>query len=115
MVNLTPLQLLGISIAIAGALSTGTVQLTDIFGPHVAKSIASAASLISAVLGGIVTALAGQASIVKSVAAMPGISGIQVNASANQALAQVAMDDDQPKVEAIPAAAAVVEKTAKGA
>lgn len=112
--NLTPLQWIGISIAIAGALSTGTVQLTDIFGGHIAKIIASAASLTSGVLGGVVTSLAGQSSIVRQVQAMPGVEKIVVGAQSNQTLASLAIDQDQPKIEPAPGATQAVAQIAKG-
>ena len=113
--NLTPLQIIGIVLAINGALTGATAQLTDLFGPLVAKDIVSVASLGSAILGGIITAMSGQASMIRNVAAMPGVEAITVNKLANQALASVAVDPAQPKVDATPQAQAAVTNIAKGA
>jgi hypothetical protein len=115
--NLTPLQIIGIILAINGALTGATAQLTDLFGAIVAKDIVSIASLGSAILGGIITSMSGQASQIKNVAAMPGVERISVNSQANTALATIAVSDDATaqKVVAIPAAEAAVTKTASAA
>ena len=110
--NLTPLQIIGIILAVNGALTGATAQLTDLFGPIVAKDIVSLASLGSAILGGIITALSGQASQVKNVLAMPGIEKVTVNAQANQVLSAMAVDRAVDKIAPTPAAQADVEKKA---
>mgnify|MGYP001599709102 CR=1 FL=1 len=110
--NLTPLQIIGIILAVNGALTGATAQLTDLFGPIVAKDIVSLASLGSAILGGIITALSGQASQVKNVLAMPGIEKVTVNAQANQVLSAMAVDRTVDKIAPTPAAQADVEKKA---
>lgn len=113
--NLTPLQIIGIVLAINGALTGATAQLTDLFGAIVAKDIVSVASLGSAILGGIITAMSGQAAQVRNVAAMPGVERVSMNADASPALAQVAVDPTQPKVGAsTPDARAALQATAKG-
>lgn len=113
--NLTPLQIIGIILAVNGALTGATAQLTDLFGPLIAKDIVSVASLGSAILGGIITAISGQATMIKNVAAMPGVETITVNKMANPALATIAVDPAQLKVEATPQAAAAVNATARAA
>ena len=112
--NLTPLQIIGIILAINGALTGATAQLTDLFGALVAKDIVSLASLGSAILGGIITAMSGQATMIRNVAAMPGVESITVNRMANQAVASVAVDPAQPKVDATPQAATAVSRIANG-
>ena len=115
-VNLTPLQIIGIILAINGALTGATAQLTDLFGAVVAKDIVSLASLGSAILGGIITAMSGQATMIKNVAAMPGVERISVNQSAGPALAQAATDPSQPKIGATTREVRdVLTDTAKGA
>lgn len=111
--NLTPLQIIGIILAVNGALTGATAQLTDLFGPVIAKDIVSIASLGSAILGGIITSISGQASQVKNVLAMPGIEHIAVNGQANQALAAVAVDPSVDKIAPTQAAMAAVTQTAK--
>lgn len=113
--NLTPLQIIGIILAINGALTGATAQLTDLFGAVVAKDIVSVASLGSAILGGVITSMSGQASQIRNVASMPGVERISVNTTANQTLAQAATDPTQPKVGATtPQVREVLKDTAKG-
>ncbi len=112
--NLTTLQKLGIAMIIFGALGSGTAQLTDLFGPTIAKDISSAVSLLNSILGGIVTMFGGQGSQLKNVAALPGVEKIEINGLANQTVAQVAVDPTQMKVAATPSALQTVAETAKG-
>lgn len=113
--NLTPLQIIGIILAVNGALTGATAQLTDLFGPLVAKDIVSVASLGSAILGGIITSISGQGAQIKNVLAMPGVERINVNAQANQTLAAIAIDPGVDKIAPTPAAMATVTQTAKAA
>jgi hypothetical protein len=96
--NLTGKQILSIVAAVVSALMLATTQLTDIFGPSVAKSIVSVAALTNMILNSVVVALTGQATLVKDVAAMPGVEKITVNSGANQVLAAVASDPQVSKV-----------------
>lgn len=113
--NITPLQWLGIILIINGALIGSTAQLTDLFGTVATKYIVSIASLGNSIVGGIITFLSGQGSLVKTVAAMPGVQQITVNAAANQTLAQIATSNDPAaaKIEPVPAAAATVTNIAR--
>lgn len=113
--NLTPLQIIGIILAVNGALTGATAQLTDLFGAVIAKDIVSIASLGSAVLGGIITSMSGQGSQIRNVAAMTGVESIKVNGQANSTLATLAMDPAQNKVAPTQAAVAEVSATAKAA
>lgn len=115
MLNLTPLQIIGIVLAINGGLIGATAQLTDLFGPMVAKDIVSIASLGNLILGGIITAISGQASQIKNVLAMPGVERISVNSQANAALATIAVDPTANKIAPTPAALQEVTATAKAA
>lgn len=110
--NLTPLQIIGIILAINGALTGATAQLTDLFGQVAAHDIVSVASLGSAILGGIITSMSGQGSQVRNVLAMPGIEKITVNAQANQTLSSIAVD---PKVNNISPTAAAQDDVEKKA
>jgi hypothetical protein len=112
--NLTPIQILGIILVINGALIGSTAQLTDLMGPHVAHMIVSVCSLGNSILGGIVTMFGSQSAQVKNVLAMPGIDSIKVNAQANQALAQIAVDPAQDKIDTTMGSTAQVAATAKG-
>jgi hypothetical protein len=112
--NLTGKQLLLILSAVLSALVAASAQLTDIFGPTTAKAIISVVSLGNTVLTSITAALSGQGSLLKDVAAMPGIEKITVNAQANQTVAKEAVSEAQPKIEATPAALQTVAETAKG-
>jgi hypothetical protein len=112
--NLTPLQILGIVLAVNAALAGATTQLTNVFGPTMATWIVSVSSLVNTVLGSIIASISGQASQVRNVAAMPGVEKITVNDKANQTLAQVAADPVAAKVEATPEAKQAVERIARG-
>ncbi len=98
--NLTGKQILLIISAVLSALVAASAQLTDIFGPTVAKEVISVVSLSNTVLTSIMVAITGQAQLVKDVASMPGIERVSVNAQASPALAAVATDASQPKVGA---------------
>jgi len=114
--NLTGKQIIAIVAAVVSALMLATTQLTDIFGPTVAKNIVSGASLVNLILNSIIAALSGQATLVKDVAAMPGVERVSVNAQANTALATVATDPGQPKIGAVDAGTRMVlQDKAKGA
>lgn len=113
--NLTPVQIIGIILVINGALIGSTAQLTDLFGAMVTKDIVSVASLGNAILGGIITMLSGQGSMVKNVLAMPGVERISVNAQASPTLATIAVDPAQNKIAPTEAAKAVVIQTANNA
>ena len=98
MMNLTNKQILGILAAILSAMAVATTQLTDIFGPTLAKSIVSAAGLGSTIINSIVVALSGQGSIVQDVRSMPGVENIEINAKASPTLASLAVDPTENKI-----------------
>jgi hypothetical protein len=113
--NITGKQWLSIIAAVVSALMLATTQLTDIFGPSVAKTVVSVAALLNLVINSVVAGVTGQGSLVRDVAAMPGVERITVNSSATQALAAVATDATQPKVGATDAGTRIVlQDTAKG-
>lgn len=103
--NLTPIQKIAITMAVLGVMSTSGVQLTDILGSGIAKSVVSVSGLINSVLAAIVAVISGQSAIIKQVAAIQGDDGkpavrINVNSNAPTVLAQVATDPAQPNVGA---------------
>lgn len=110
--NLNFKQVLAILGAVLGALMLGTSQLTDLFGAGLAHKIVAAAALLSTTINSILAVVTGQAGMVKDVLAMPGVERITVNAHANQTLAQIATDVDQPKIGATPEAKVQVTATA---
>jgi len=114
--NITPIQWFLIFLAFLGALSGSTAQMTDLFGPVVAKDVASGASFLSSLISAILIPLNGQAAQVKNVAAMPGVEPIKVNANATQALAQLAISNDPSaaKIEPLPSVENQVANIAKG-
>lgn len=113
--NLTGKQWLAIVAATVSALMLATTQLTDIFGASMAKTIVSTAALANMILNSIIAAVTGQANLIRDVAAMPGVTRISVNQDANQVLAAVATDPQQPKVGAVDAGTRIhLQDTAKG-
>lgn len=119
--SLTTVQKIGLAIGVLGFLATAGTQLTDIFAPFgsfapvIVKEIVSVSGLVSGVLGIVLAFLTGQANAVKAVQAMPGVESIVVNAQASPALAALAVDQAQPKIDIAPGAAAAVTQIAKGA
>lgn len=113
--NLTPIQKIAITMAILGVMSTSGVQLTDILGSGIAKSVVSVSGLINSVLAAIVAVLSGQSAIIKQVAAMPGVERVTINANAGTTLAQAATDPTLKNVGATtPEARQTLLETAKG-
>lgn len=113
--NLNTKQILAICVAILSVLMISTAQLTDLFGATVTKTIVSTAGLLNMILSSVVAAISSQGSLVREVAAMPGVEKIQVNAQANQTLAGVATDPLQPKVGPTALDNAAVKAIATGA
>ncbi|EJN10463.1 hypothetical protein PMI42_06239 [Bradyrhizobium sp. YR681] len=116
--DITTLQWIGIVILFNTTLLGGAGQLGDLsLSPGMVKAVLAVATLGNGFLGGLVTMFGGQGSMIKTVAAMPGIEQISVNSQANQTLAQIATSGaaDAAKVEATPAAQRAVGQTARGA
>ena len=119
--NLTLVQKIALSIAALGFLAASGTQLTDIFAPFgssapvIVKEIVSVSSFVSGGLGVFLSFITGQTQQVQAVQAMPGVEKIIVNEKASAALATLAVDEGQAKIEATPQAQRVVEATAKAA
>lgn len=115
--NLTPLQIVGIIILFNSTLIGGASQLGDLsLSPGIVKAILAVATLGNGFLGGLVTMFSSQGSMVRTVAAMPGVERVAINAQANQTLATAAVDPDQPKIgPTTPDVRNVLRDTAKGA
>jgi hypothetical protein len=113
--NLTAAQKISICGIIVSAIAGSTAQFTPIFGPTIATDVASVASFLGTIINGIMFVVTGQGAQVKNVAAMPGVSSINVNAQANPVLAQIAVDQSQSKVAPTPEAATAVQSIAKNA
>lgn len=131
--NLTLAQRVALLLITLNVLAGGTAQLTVLFGQHLTLIITSVCTLAGTIVGGWVFVLTGQQnlvntvgdlaksnpniqkSLVRTVADMPGIERISINAGANQALAQVATDPGQPKVGATDSGVQnTLRETAKG-
>lgn len=106
-------QILAIILAVLGALTASTAQLTDLFGPGAAKTIISLAGLCNTILSIVVATISGQSSEIRAVQAMDGVDKIVVNERANSTLATLAVAPENAKIEAKPSAQAAVHKTAK--
>ncbi len=110
--GLTPVQWFLVLLALLGALGGAVTQLTDLFGPGVAKTIVTVSNLMTTILSSIMVPLTGQTAQINAVQAMPGVSSIIVNKDANPVLATIAVDPNS-KVEASPEAQKAVEATVK--
>ena len=113
--NLNGKQIISIIGAILSVLMISTAQLTDLFGPVLAKTIISVAGLGNLILQSITSVTNSQGAQVRDVLAMKGVENIAVNAQANQTLAAIAIDPTVDKIAPTPAAVAQVIQTAKAA
>jgi hypothetical protein len=108
--------ILGVISAINGGLITGAALLQTLFGQDLTIKIVAVLGIGQIIVGAISGQLSTQANLVKDVSAMPGVDSIKVNAQASPALASVATDIAQPKVQATsPEVQATLINTAKGA
>ena len=118
--NVTSKQWFQIISGINGGLITGAALLQTLFGQDLTLKIVAGLGVIGIVINSVGTALSGQGSLVKDVAAIQGDDGkpamrINVNANAGPAVAAVALDPDQKNVGASsPEVRTVLAATARG-
>lgn len=110
--NLNGKQIIAIIMAILGALTASTAQLTEIFGAGIAKYIISMAGLCNTILSIVIATITGQSSMVLNVQDMKGVEKVLVNRDANPTLASLATDPKQEKIEIKPGDERVVNATA---
>src|SRR5271154_2600422 len=96
--SITSKQWVQIFSSVNSGLITGAALLQTIFGQDLTLKIVAVLGILNIIVGSIGAALSGHASLVRDVAAMPGVQRIAVNDQASPALAQVATDMAQPKV-----------------
>lgn len=113
--NINGIQWLLIAIAALGAISGGSAQMNDLFGPTIAKDVASAASFLSSIISAIMLPLTGQTATLKAASNIQGVEPIKINASASRDIAKVAVDPSVDNVEPVPTVATQVAAIAKGA
>ena len=113
--NLNGKQIISIIGAVLSVLMISTVQLTDLFGSGVAKTIVSVAGMGNMILSSVMAVITNQGATVRDVLAMPGVEKITVNSQANQTLSSLAVDPNVNKISPTQAAMADVTATAKGA
>lgn len=98
--NITSKQWFQIISGIISGLITGAALMQTLLGQDLTIKVVAALGIVNIILSSIGTALSGQASLVRDVAAMPGVDRISVNAQATSTLASVAVDPAQTKVGA---------------
>jgi hypothetical protein len=113
--NLNRNQIIAITIALLAVLGGSTAQLTDLFGPAMTKIIIAVSTLGTTALSSVLAVITSQGGQVRDVLAMPGVQKIDVNAAANQTLAQIALDPNVDKIAPTQAALQQVTQTAKAA
>lgn len=110
--NLTLAQKIAMGLVALSAIAGGTSQLAPILGAAAAASVAGLAALGGTILSGwmfIITGQqglvgqvqntqGGQAALVKSVLAMPGVEPVAVNKNASPELAALALDPNETKI-----------------
>jgi hypothetical protein len=107
-------QVLAVIVAMLSFTAGATAQLDPIVGHSQAVFISSLCSFAAGLLAVPLTILFSQSQQIKAVQNMPGIEKLVVNWQANTALATLATDPAQPKIEVLPSDKAAVDKTAKG-
>lgn len=112
--NLNSKQVMAIVCAVLGVLTISTAQLTDLFGPGIAKTIVSCSGLANTIMSSVIAILSGQGQMVLDVKAMKGVEHIEVNEKANQTLARLAIDPTEDKIAPTPRAIEAVTRTAEG-
>jgi hypothetical protein len=101
--SLTPVQRLAILIGVLTATAGSSAQLQDILLSVAAvKAIVAACALGATLLSVVLTVATSQSGQVQAVKKMPGVENIQVNDQATPALAAMAMDPGEGKVEPAP-------------
>lgn len=113
--NLNRNQIISIIIAVLSVMAGSTAQLTDLFGPGIAKTIISVAGLCNTILSSVMVIITSQGSQVRDVLAMPGVDKIDINAAANKTLAEIAIDPKVDKIAPTPQAMTKVTQTAQAA
>lgn len=116
MLGLNVYQWFLIIVSVLSAVAGATAQLTELFGAGPAQTIVTAATFANTIITAIMTPLVGNASMVKTVAALPGVSRVAVNEQASPAIAAVATDPAQPNVGPVtPEVRSTLQAIAKGA
>lgn len=106
-------QIIGMAIVVLGVLMVSTAQLTDILGPSAAKTITSLAAMLNSILGGFMTVLTTDNAAIQDAANTKGVESIQINKSAPQSLAAMAIDPANEKIEATAKDSVAVSKIAE--
>lgn len=112
--NLTSKQWFQIISGSISSLITGAALLQTLVGQDLALKLVAILGIMNIVLSSIGAAISGQKNLVSDVAAMPGVERITVNTKASQALAQIATDINEPKIEPSYGVAEAVQAIAKG-
>lgn len=113
--NITAKQWYQIITGIISGLITGAALMQTLLGQDLTIKIVAGLGILNIIVSSTGTALSGQGSLLKDVAAMPGIEKITVNADANATAATLAMDRTQNKIAPTQSAEGAVAATAKAA
>lgn len=111
--NINLKQGLGGLVVVLSVLMISTAQLQDIFGPTMAKSIVSAASILNGISGGWLTLLTSQGNIVTDAQRVDGVE-VTVDSTADASIAKLAMDPKLDNIAPKPGQEAAVAANAKG-
>lgn len=96
--NLNIYQWFLIMVSVLSAVAGASAQLTDLFGTGTAHLIVTMATFLNTMITAIMTPLVGNASMLKTVAALPGVDRVSINKQASASVAAVAVDPTQSKV-----------------
>lgn len=113
-VHITSKQWFQIVNGVVSGFITGAALFNPLLGEKTALVVVSCLGLFNIVLSSVGATLSSQTNLVKDVLAMPGVDKINVNAMANQTLAQIAVDPSIDKISPTRDAQASVTATAAG-
>lgn len=105
-----------VSVGIISALSfiaAGTAQMEPLFGKNAAATIASAAAFFGGLIGVILAPYIGNSAVVRDAASIQG-ARVVVGPSAPQAIAALAVSEDEPHIQPEKGQEAAVAKAAQG-
>ena len=101
--NITAKQWYQIITGIISGLITGAALMQTLLGQDLTIKIVAGLGILNIIVSSIGTALSGAdspAKQMKSVAALPGVEKVLVNATATNGVAAAALDPTQPKIGA---------------
>jgi hypothetical protein len=106
-------QIVLIVVAMLSFLASASANLTDLFGPGLAKIIVSTATFLNGLISASLAPFLSNTNVVLDAKDQTGVS-VNIDRYANQKLAALAIDPTQANISPAPGEAAAVSKVAEG-